>query len=49
MTLNDLFELVERDPSASEWLLRVGPIAKRLREESQEDGRPAQKALPGDK
>ena len=36
MTLNDLFELVERE-SASEWLLRVGPIAKRLREESTRD------------
>ena len=48
MTLKDLFELVERE-SASEWLLRVGPIAKRLNVESQEDGRPAQKALPVNK
>ena len=48
MTLNDLFELVERE-SAADWLLRVGPIAKRLNEQSQEDGRPAQKALPVNK
>ena len=37
-TVTPLKPRTERKETASEWLLRVGPIAKRLNEEARSDG-----------